>query len=248
MPKHRGRAVSLLGENHFADGRLAVRLESVEIHTGRHLLAGVVGGVPLDGVLTGRQGIGDECPHPLADHVVHGQLNRPLTGHRESDLGGRVEGVGVVLEERELFRENPFGIRCEHWSGIVDPPLPILGDHIQTLGFYPPPVQSRFAEDDAYRIRISGECIRVGNGYPTVLRPGDRSTPDFHELVLGGVEPDDDTVMGHFRQIFGLDRYHDLIVADEFGGEGHPGPAHGDRLRENPQTGERLAGGHEADQ
>ncbi len=93
-----GVSQSLLDQIHPLLHNLATTLETVNVHSRRQISA-----IPLNGMPPGRQRSIHQLRHRLPEGIEYGQTNRSGCFELETDVRGRVERVGVILQRsREL--------------------------------------------------------------------------------------------------------------------------------------------------
>ena len=79
-------------------GTLGSRIEPVKIDAAGHF------GIPIDAVLACRLSLVDECCYRHAEGVEDGEPDAANGGEIVADLGRGVEGVGIILVQREFHR------------------------------------------------------------------------------------------------------------------------------------------------
>ncbi len=120
----------LFQQEHLADQIAVWRSDPVEVEAVGHGLAGIVGGIPYDGIFASTLVTVHQRPHGLAESVVDGQLNHSVARDRIFDSGLGVERVGVVVE-RHCSRDR---LRRKCWRWFKGDHMPAAREHIEFLG------------------------------------------------------------------------------------------------------------------
>ena len=92
------RHIYLLQKIHLLVSDVITRGQAIEIHA-----AGIVVGVPVDGIAAGLADIIDQCFYQLTSKIINTQIDIGSFVNTEADIGRGIERIRVVLFERKAI-------------------------------------------------------------------------------------------------------------------------------------------------